>query len=107
MVDRVARDAEDRASGEEVPVQGDAAWGNDAGEAEGAGGVDAEGLVDDVLDVFEVFDLIVVTGFLVPAGITASSSALELLYDTWSLEDPVEERAGGVGGCVAAGDELG
>lgn len=47
MVDCVGGDGEDGALGEVVGVEGYAgARGNDAGEAEGGGGVDAEGFFD-------------------------------------------------------------
>lgn len=50
MVDGVSRDGKDGALGEVVPAEGDAgARRNDAREAEGGGGVDAEGFFDDVV----------------------------------------------------------
>lgn len=50
MVDGVSRDGEDGALRKVVPAEGDAgARGNDAREAEGGGGVDAEGFFDDVV----------------------------------------------------------
>lgn len=51
MVDRVGGDGEDGAGREVVSAEGDA-WpgGNDAREAEGGGGVDAQGFVDGVVE---------------------------------------------------------
>jgi hypothetical protein len=50
VVDRVGGDGEDGAGREVVSAEGDAgAGGDDAGEAEGGGGVDAEGFVDGVV----------------------------------------------------------
>ena len=50
MVDGVGGDGENGALRKVVVTEGHAgAWGNDAGEAERGGGVDAEGFFDDVV----------------------------------------------------------
>jgi len=51
VVDCVGGDGEDGAGREGVVAEGDAgAGGDDAGEAEGGGGVDAQGFVDGVVE---------------------------------------------------------
>lgn len=58
MVDGVGGDGEHGAGGEVVVEEGDAgAGGDDAGEAEGGGAVDAHCFFDDGVEVGEVADL--------------------------------------------------
>lgn len=53
MVDRVGGDGELGAGREETVAERDAgAWGNEAGEAERGGRVDAEGFGDDFVEAF-------------------------------------------------------
>lgn len=111
MMDRVRGHTQRRARWEAIATDLDglrvgilrAGAGHQARQAEGAGAVDAQGLIDDVLQVGEVLDGLV-------AGHAGGDAGVELLLQlgqhAGGAEDPVQQGAGGVGGGVGAGDQL-